>query len=230
MFVDILVFVVALILFLYYRGTRNWNKFKLRGIPEAKPTWPFGSAQNWKLLFSKTGVSEQYRVFFGTELEKEKMFGIYGHPDKDYALMINDVDLAKKMLVKDFDHFVDRTDFGLKLDKTSEADMMFGHSFIMQKGDEWKKNRNLMTPVFTTGKLKLMYNILEKCGTNLGEFIEDSSTRGLEIDAKDVFSKFALDGIASSGFGIESNSFNDPNNTFRTQVLELMRAPGSVSG
>merc|ERR1719350_1064301 len=75
-----------------------------------------------------------------------------------------------------------------------------------------------------------MYNILKKCGTNLGEFIEDSSTRGLEIDAKDVFSKFALDGIASSGFGIESNSFKEPKNTFRTQVLELMRAPGSVSG
>eukprot|EP00091_Calanus_sinicus_P010169 TRINITY_DN2366_c0_g1_i2.p1 TRINITY_DN2366_c0_g1~~TRINITY_DN2366_c0_g1_i2.p1 ORF type:complete len:342 (-),score=74.95 TRINITY_DN2366_c0_g1_i2:655-1680(-) len=230
MLVDILIFLAALFLFLYYRGTKNWNKFKLRGIPQAKPTWPFGSAQNWKLLFSKTGISEQYRVFFGTELEKEKIFGIYGHPDNDDALIINDLDLAKRMLIKDFDHFVDRSDFGVKLDKTSEADMVFGHSFMMQKGDDWKKNRNLMTPVFTTGKLKLMYSILEKCGTNLGDFIEDSSNKDLEIDAKDAFGKFALDGIASSGFGIDSNSFKEPKNSFRTQVLEVQRAPGSQAG
>eukprot|EP00092_Neocalanus_flemingeri_P034479 GFUD01037490.1.p1 GENE.GFUD01037490.1~~GFUD01037490.1.p1 ORF type:complete len:541 (-),score=159.18 GFUD01037490.1:552-2174(-) len=231
MFVDILVFVVAFLLFLYYRGTRNYKKYKLRGIAQAEPTWPLGSKHNWKMLFAKgVGVSDQYGVFMGTELEKEKMFGIYGHPDNGDALIINDLDLAKRMMVKDFDHFVDRTDFGLKLDETSEADMMFGHSFIMQKGDDWKKNRNLMTPVFTTGKLKLMYNLLEKCGTQLEDYIANCSKQNIEIDAKDVFGKFALDGIATSGFGIESNSFKDPDNMFRRMVMELMRMPGSESG
>ena len=175
-------------------------------------------------------MCEQYSVYRGTELEKEKMFGIYGHPDNGDALIINDMDLAKRMLVKDFDHFVDRTDFGLKIDETSEADMIFRHSFMMQKGDDWKKNRNLMTPVFTTGKLKLMYNLLQECGTQLEDFIATCSKQNLEIDSKETFGKFALDGIATSGFGIESNSFKDPDNMFRKMVQDLMRAPGSESG
>ena len=29
---------------------------------------------------------------------KEKMFGVYGHPDRDEALLINDIDLAKRMI------------------------------------------------------------------------------------------------------------------------------------
>ena len=67
MIVDILVFLTVLFLFLYYRGTRNYKKYKLRGLPQAEPTWPFGSAHNWKMLFSKKiGVAEQYSVFMGT--------------------------------------------------------------------------------------------------------------------------------------------------------------------
>ena len=155
------------------------------------------------------------------------MFGIYGHPDNGDALVINDAELAKKMLIKDFDHFVDRTSFGLKFDEDNEADMVFAHSFMMQKGDDWKTNRSLMTPVFTTGKLKLMYSLLDKCGKQLEDHVAKCSEQNVEIDCKDIFSKFSLDGIATSGFGIESNSFTDPDNTFRKMVSELMRHPGS---
>eukprot|EP00091_Calanus_sinicus_P011517 TRINITY_DN26055_c0_g1_i1.p1 TRINITY_DN26055_c0_g1~~TRINITY_DN26055_c0_g1_i1.p1 ORF type:complete len:144 (-),score=33.00 TRINITY_DN26055_c0_g1_i1:111-542(-) len=140
MIVDIFIFLVVLFLFFYYRGTRNYKKYKLRGLPQAEPSWPFGSTNNWKMLFSKNiGVANQYSVYMGTELEKEKMFGVYGHPDNGDALVINDMDLAKRMLVKDFDHFVDRTEFGLKFNEKDESDMMLKHSFMMQKGDDWKK-------------------------------------------------------------------------------------------
>ena len=231
MLVELLLFFVALLAFLYYRGSRNYRKYKMRGIAQADPTWPLGSKHNWKLMLSKDiGMSDQYSVFMGTELENEKIFGIYGHPDTGDALMINDMDLAKRMFVKDFDHFVDRTNFGMKFDENSESDMIFAHSFIFQTGDDWKKNRSLMTPVFTTGKLKLMYQLLETSGRQLEEYIEKCSKQNLEIDAKDTFGKFALDGIATSGFGIESNSFKDPDSMFRRMVLDLMRHPGSDSG
>jgi len=230
MIVDVLVFTTVIFLFIYFRGTRNYRKYKNRGIAQAAPTWPFGSEHNWKLLFSPDlSVPNQYSVFLDTPLETEKIFGIYGHPDNGDALIINDVDIAKKMLVKDFDHFVDRTDFGLKFNENDESDMVFAHSFMMQRGNDWKKNRNLMTPVFTTGKLKLMYHLLEQCGKQLEDYVTQCSKRDAEIDAKDLFSKFALDGIATAGFGIELNSFNDPDNTFRKMVNELMRAPGAES-
>ena len=46
------------------------------------------------------------------------------------------------------------------------------------------------------------------------------------LEAKDVFSKMTLDAIATSGFGIESNSFKDPNNAIRLNVNRLLRLDG----
>ena len=93
---------------------------------------------------------------------KEKVFGAYGHVDRDEVLLINDIDIAKRMLIKDFDHFVDRTDLGLKFDHSKIGDRIFANMFIVQKGDIWKTQRSLMSPAFTTGKLKLMYPLLLK--------------------------------------------------------------------
>lgn len=181
MIAEILIFVVFLFLFAYYNVTRKWRKFQKRGLPYAQPYFPLGSIHHWKALFtSKGNFSEQYNVrivkhnkesftlsdtfkaYLGTDLMKEKVFGIYGHPDRDDALIINDIDIAKKMLIKDFDHFVDRTQFGFKFDHSVIGDRIFANMFIFQKGDTWKTQRSLMSPVFTTGKLKLMYPLLLK--------------------------------------------------------------------
>ena len=97
-----------------------------------------------------------------TELAKEKIFGVYGHTDRDECLVINDVDIAKKILIKDFNHFVDRTSFGFKFDENVEADRIFSQMFLFSKGDYWKSGRSMMSPVFTTGKLKLMFPLLER--------------------------------------------------------------------
>ena len=78
--------------------------------------------------------------------------------------MVNDIDIAKKMVIKDFDHFVDRADFGLKWNDEVEADRVWHNMFIFQKGDSWKAQRAMMSPVFTTGKLKLMFPLLLKIG------------------------------------------------------------------
>jgi len=230
MLVDVAVFIIAIILFLYYRGTRTWNKYKLRGIKQAEPTWPLGSKQSWSFLLGGLSQSERYRAFLGSDLEEEKIFGIYGHPDGGDALIVNDLEIAKRMLVKDFDHFVDRTNFGFKFDPNNEGDMIFSHSFMFEKGDDWKRDRSLLTPIFSTGKLKQMFKILAKCGDQLETYVGKMSKSNEEIDAKDLFSKFALDGIATAGFGIETNSFKEPNNIFRLQVMELMRDPKAKSG
>ena len=57
----------------------------------------------------------------------------------------------------------------------------------------------------------------------MGKVLEESVESGETIDAKNLFGKFALDGIATAGFGIESNSFQDPNNAFRQNALKLVK-------
>ena len=231
MILEFIILIAFLLLFWYQKKTKKWNIFKTRGVPSAPGYFPLGSKHNWKMLFDPVvGASEQFKTYLGTELEQEKMFGIYGHPDGDYCLVINDLNLAKQIMIKDFDHFVDRTDFGLKLDEKNECDMMFRNMFIMQKGDSWKIHRSLMSPAFSTGKLKMMYPLLLKTSQQLEKFIEKNSGSEVKIDSKDTFFKFALDGIATAGYGIELDSFQDPNSVFLKMVKEIQRASGSESG
>ena len=89
--------------------------------------------------------------------------------------------------------------------------------------------RSLMSGVFTSGKLKLMFKHIKKVGENYQEHLDEVADEGADVDMKVVGGKMALDAISTAGFGIESNSFKDPENTFRVQALTLVGAPGYVS-
>ena len=77
----------------------------------------------------------------------EKVFGyfLFGQPQ----FVVNDPELAKHVLIKDFDHFTDLREF----DQNNKLANLFLTSL---KGNEWKKMRSMMSGVFTSGKLKLM--------------------------------------------------------------------------
>ena len=55
------------------------------------------------------------------------------------------------------------------------------------------------------------------------EVLEVASRTGEVLDAKEMYGKFTLDSIATSGFGIESNSYKDPENSFRINAMKLVR-------
>merc|ERR1719208_29612 len=61
------------------------------------------------------------------------------------------------------------------------------------------------------------------------EFLKTAALTGETLEAKEMFGKFTLDSIATSGFGIESNSFKDPDNAFREHARRLIRDPKYAS-
>ena len=66
--------------------------------------------------------------------------------------------------------------------------------------------RTIVSPIFTSGKLRKMVHHVDKCSRNLEEFFSNAARMGETLEAKDIYGKLALDAIATSGFGIESNS------------------------
>ena len=77
--------------------------------------------------------------------------------NENLDILTKDVDLCKLIAVKDADYFVDRMTFGVKYTESKdEVEKIFGLFLTNMTGDAWKKMRNLATPVFTSGKLKLM--------------------------------------------------------------------------
>ena len=63
----------------------------------------------------------------------------------------------------------------------------------------------------------------EKRADNIEELFAGAVESKEILDAKDVFGKFTLDAIATSGFGIESNSFKNPDSVFRRTALRMVR-------
>merc|ERR1719510_2476430 len=136
------------------------------------------------------------------------------------------MDLAKQVLIKDADHFTDRMVIGtLYKDSTAEVEKIFSLMLTNMTGEEWKKMRTIVSPVFTSGKLKLMVPHIDKCGENIEEHLKMAAMTGEVLEAREMFGKFTLDSIATSGFGIESNSFKDPENIFRITAMKLVRDP-----
>ena len=64
---------------------------------------------------------------------------------------------------------------------------------------------------------------IDKCGANIQPLLRTAAMTGEVLEAKEMFGKFTFDSIATSGFGIESNSFEDPDNIFRINALKLIR-------
>ena len=63
--------------------------------------------------------------------------------------------MIKQVLIKDIDFMVDRREF--KMNNEYLDTMM-----TQLEGEQWRTMRNLMTPVFTSGKLKAMVPIMNK--------------------------------------------------------------------
>jgi len=122
-----------------------------------------------------------------------------------------DLDLAKRLLIKDFDYFVNRSPEPFISPHTKNNKIMSKMLFALH-GSEWKKARANLTPVFTSGKLKSMVPLMHQVADKGISYLDELC--GKNVEGKDYMKKFALDVIISTGFGYEINSFQDQNNIF----------------
>lgn len=137
----------------------------------------------------------------------EPFIGIYGifRP----ILLVRDPDLVRLILIKDFSNFTDRGNYS-----NEEYDPLSGNLFTMG-GQKWKHMRASLTPTFTSGKLKAMFNTLNGCGSKLQNHLDKTVAQGEMLDVRDIAARFTTNVIASIAFGIEIDTINNPNNEFR---------------
>ncbi|GFU65372.1 cytochrome P450 3A6 [Trichonephila clavipes] len=82
------------------------------------------------------------------------------------------------------------------------------------RGEDWKRVRSIITPTFTTGKLKRMLGIFKECSETLMKNFENTMKEGKPIDAKRLYGTLTMDVIASAAFSTKIDSHNDPDNEF----------------
>lgn len=199
---DILLVTLILLIFIYVYSSRNYKYWKQRGVPYIQPSPLVGNF--WNVFSGQTQLGVElgnfYKQFDGP------YFGIYVL-DKPY-LVLRSPELIKKILIKDFALFSNRN-FGADL----KADPMAANSLFIMKNPDWKALRIQLTPVFTSGKMKMMLPLMKESGKDLQCFLEKSSYDIVEM--KEVSTKYTTNLISSCAFGINANCFEFENSEFR---------------
>jgi len=160
--------ITAIFFGLYFYVTRNFNFWHKLGVPYVKPTPFVGNLKKCVLL--KTTIAEQLQKIYNEHSDKPYV-GIFSF-DKP-SLLIRDLELVKNVLVKDFQSFVDRT-----VSLEDKFDPLFGNSLPALKGQLWRHLRTNLTPVFTSGKMKMMFYLVDTCGKELTECLEKATSDG----------------------------------------------------
>jgi cytochrome P450 family 3 subfamily A len=73
------------------------------------------------------------------------------------------------------------------------------------RGKEWKQTRAIITPTFSTKKLKTMIPLIEKSCVNLNEKIKGLSEGNQSIEMWRIFGQFTMETVLATAFGCQVN-------------------------
>uniref|UniRef100_A0AAT9UTP5 Cytochrome P450 6PZ11 short isoform n=1 Tax=Maconellicoccus hirsutus TaxID=177089 RepID=A0AAT9UTP5_MACHI len=193
-------------LYLYYSIKKAHLFFEKLKIPYLKPNLIFGNMTDVMLL--RKSLAEAYRDQYNA-LEPHRFGGVFTM--KKPVIIVRDPELIRDIMIKDFAYFTDR---GINTHKSIEP--LSQHLFML-KGSTWRNLRIKLTTTFTSGKMKMMFPLLEKCGEKLTQVIDNMSDER-SFNAKDLFVRYTTDGIATCAFGLETNSLENPKSEFRAMA------------
>merc|ERR1712013_520312 len=91
------------------------------------------------------------------------------------------------------------------------------------RGDTWKNIRSTFTPIFTSGKMKVMLHLIKQTSGLLVEDLAQKAKVGEEFELK-----YSLDALASCAFGVDGQSFTNEKSVFVKQAAEVFSQGGMI--
>lgn len=183
---------------------RSFSHWKRLNVPEIKPLLIFGNLKPVAKAEKSFGLTI-YELYKQTSAQPFIGIYLFFRP----ALLINDLTLVKNVLNDEFQHFHDRGVYS-----NVKHDPLSGGLFQLN-GREWRNLRNKMTPAFSSAKLKNMFKTFHDIGIELEQFITEKAYDGCELEMKDLLSRYTVDIVASTIFGVSVNTIRNPQHKFR---------------
>ncbi|XP_038676066.1 cytochrome P450 3A21-like [Scyliorhinus canicula] len=200
------ILLLTFLLLLAWYSVLPYGLFKRLGVPGPRPLPFIGN-----ILHYRKGM-----FGFDTECYKKygKVWGIYD--GRLPILSIMDIDLIKTIFIKEFyTLFTNRRNFGLN--------GPFEESVMVVEDDHWKRIRSVLSPSFTSGRLKEMCPIIQHYTRNLVKNVEKKTKLNESADMKTIFGAYSMDVITSTAFSVNVDSMNNPNDPLIINTKELVR-------
>ncbi|XP_074025950.1 probable cytochrome P450 6a14 isoform X1 [Leptinotarsa decemlineata] len=189
----------------YLYSKWKFSYWRRKGFAYIEPEFIFGNTKQ----FFRNQVS--YGALFDEFYRKFKSMGLkYGGVYNFFKpiLIVTDLNLIKDLLQKDFEYFPNR---GFYVDE--ENDPLAGNLFCLED-EKWKALRVKLNPTFSSGKVKMMHQIILECTTDLLDMLQTNSAQGNPVNVREAMMCFTTNVIGSVAFGIKCNTFKDPNSEF----------------
>nr|WCC58090.1 cytochrome P450 [Pharsalia antennata] len=214
---DLFLVITTLLVVTFAYFHHSYQYWKNRKFPYLTPRFPLG---NSPYLFTSSLGFGLDTVKYYDEMKKKgfKFGGIYTITSP--ALVLVHPDYVRDVLSKDFHYFIDRGHYHNEKD-----DPISAHLFALDES-KWKNMRTKLTPTFTSGKMKMMFNSVLETSKYMTDAIERSALEKKDIDIREFLSCFTTDVIGSCAFGIECNSFKGTEAEFRHMGREIFAVRG----
>ncbi|KYM96123.1 PREDICTED: cytochrome P450 9e2-like [Cyphomyrmex costatus] len=182
---------------------RSFNFFKRHGIIHVPPESIFVIIIT--IIFRRIPLIDSILKVYNFN-PNAKYYGFYGITTP--LFLLRDPELIKTIVVKNFETFSDRPGF------SDVNNPLLEKSLFSLRGEKWRDVRTLLSPSFTSSKMKMMFTLMSQCAMDFAKLLSTLLTDESEINMKDAFSKYTNDVIATCAFGIKVDSMKDPTNNF----------------
>ncbi len=204
--------VVVCLCFAYIKWKYNyWSRHK---IPFLKPKSLF---VNVKSTDRSIHLSQEMDAIYQKYKTISPMVGLYFYLKP--VLLVTDLNLARNVLITDFQHFQDRGLF-----YNQKGDPLSANLFRMEY-EKWKPLRSKLTPTFSSAKLKFMFPTILETTSHLVQCLNETMKIDSEVEIYEWMSRYTIDIIGTCAFGIDCNSLSDPQSLFRRKGEKEFKQP-----
>ncbi|XP_044203377.1 cytochrome P450 3A40 [Thunnus albacares] len=198
--------VVALITLICVYVYWPYGTFKKMGVPGPKPIPFFGTMLAYRKGF----------LNFDSDCFKKygKIWGIFD--GRQPVLCVTDPAMIKTVLIKEcYSLFTNRRNFRLNgplYDAVSIAE-----------DDQWRRIRSVLSPSFTSGRLKEMFDIMKHHSANLINSMKKKADKDEVLELKEFFGPYSMDVVTSTAFSVDIDSLNNPSDPFVTNIKKMLK-------
>uniref|UniRef100_A0A2C9K4M6 Cytochrome P450 n=1 Tax=Biomphalaria glabrata TaxID=6526 RepID=A0A2C9K4M6_BIOGL len=116
----------------------------------------------------------------------------------EMLLLTRDLNILKQVMVKDFNNFVDRAALIASNSPVEKGVFFLG-------GQDWKRVRHVITPSFSTGKLKRVTDLINESSVKLANLLDSYAQKDNLLNIKHVMGQFTGEVIARTAFSLKTD-------------------------
>ncbi|XP_021002695.2 cytochrome P450 3A41 [Parasteatoda tepidariorum] len=206
------VFLSVIVIFIFKWALRRHSihqTWKRYGIPGPEPDFLTGNLRQLKKDPTPNYIISDWIKKYGN------VVGYY--VGEDVFVVIKDLEILKKVLIKDIGVFSNRPTLFLEADP-------FPKTLVGLRDKRWKEVRNIVTPTFSSGKIKQMTDIVSKKVDITVDLIVKESKRNEAFNIYKMVQGLTLDVIAACALAMKTSCQENPNDALLTNVRTIIAA------